>query len=112
MQTQIYKMADTFTDMQLYDRMNSLIKVELFGKEFNITKLVNTFRTIGTYVNLAGNWAVAATGGITGAYQMLVQTIVGRYYDWDDTRRALTFFVTDSFWSGIRNIGNRNYKSK
>lgn len=111
-QTQIYKMADTFTDMQLYDRMNSLIKVELFGKEFNITKLVNTFRTIGTYVNLAGNWAVAATGGITGAYQMLVQTIVGRYYDWDDTRRALTFFVTDSFWSGIRNIGNRNYKSK
>ena len=111
-QTQIYKMADTFIDMQLYDRMNSLIKVELFGKEFNITKLVNTFRTIGTYVNLAANWAVAATGGITGAYQMLVQTIVGRYYDWDDTRRALTFFVTDSFWSGIRNIGNRNYKSK
>lgn len=110
--TQIYQMADTFLDMQLYDRMNSLMKLEMFGKEINITKLVNTFRTIGTYVNLAANWAVAATGGLTGAYNMLVQSIVGRYYDWNDTRNAMRFFVTDMFWQGIRNIGNRNYKSK
>lgn len=111
-QTQMYKMADVFLDMQLYDRKNTMLKYEAFGKVINITKLVNTFKTIGTYVNLAGNWAVAATGGVTSAYQMLVQTMVGRYYDWDDTRRALTYFVTTSFWDGVRNIGNRNYKSK
>ena len=65
-------MLDTFLDMQLYDRQNTLIKYSLFGKEFNVTKMVNAFRTFGTYLNLAGNWAVAATGGFTASYNMLV----------------------------------------
>ena len=110
--TQLYKMADTFIDMQLYDRLNSAIKWELFGKEFDVTKIVKTLQTVGTYVNLGFNFAVAATGGFTAAYQMLVQTIVGRYYDVHDAKRAFTFFITNTFWNGIANIGNRNYKSK
>lgn len=108
--TNIYQMLDTFLDMQLYDRQNTLIKYNLFGREFNVTKLVNAFRTFGTYLNLAGNWAVAATGGFTAAYNMLVQSVVGRYWDMHDTLNAMRYFVTTSFWDGIKGIGNRNYK--
>lgn len=110
--TNMYQMLDTFLDMQLYDRQNTLIKYSLFGKEFNVTKMVNAFKTFGTYLNLAGNWAVAATGGFTASYNMLVQSIVGRYWDWHDTLNAMRYFVTTSFWDGIRGIGNRNYKGK
>ena len=99
-------------DMHIYGMQSKAIKWKLFNREVDITKTVKLLGSFATAVNLMLNWAVAATGLLTSGYQMLVQTVVGRYYDWNDTINAMRFFVTDMFWTGVRNIGNRHYKSK
>lgn len=111
-ETQIYKMADSFMDMHIYGMQSKAIKWNLFGREVDITKTVKLLGSFATAVNLMMNYAVAATGMFTSGYQMLVQSVVGRYWDGHDTLNAMKFFVTDMFWTGIRNIGNRHYKSK
>ena len=111
-ETQVFKMADQFMDMHIYGMQSKAIKWKLFNREVDITKTVKLLGSFATAVNLMLNWAVAATGLLTSGYQMLVQTVVGRYYDWNDTINAMRFFVTDMFWTGVRNIGNRHYKSK
>ena len=110
--TQIYQMADSFMDMHIYGMQSKAIKWNLFGREVDVTKTVKLLGSFATAVNLMMNYAVAATGMFTSGYQMLVQSVVGRYWDGHDTLNAMKFFVTDMFWTGIRNIGNRNYKSK
>ena len=107
-ETQVFKMADQFMDMHIYGMQSKAIKWKLFNREVDITKTVKLLGSFATAVNLMLNWAVAATGLLTSGYQMLVQTVVGRYYDWNDTINAMRFFVTDMFWTGVRNIGNRH----
>ena len=111
-ETQIYKMADQFMDMHIYGMQSRAIKWKLFNREVDITKTVKLLGSFATSVNLMMNYAVATTGMFTSGYQMLVQSVVGRYWDGYDTLNAMKFFVTDMFWTGIRNIGNRHYKSK
>lgn len=110
--TDIFQMADQFIDTHIYGMTNRAIKWRLFGREVDVTKTVKLLGSFATSVNLMMNYAVAATGLFTSGYQMLVQTCVGRYWDVNDTWNAARFFVTDMFWTGIRNIGNRHYKSK
>lgn len=110
--TDIFQMADQFIDTHIYGMTNRAIKWRLFGREVDVTKTVKLLGSFATSVNLMMNYAVAATGLFTSGYQMLVQTCVGRYWDVNDTFNAARFFVTDMFWTGIRNIGNRHYKSK
>ena len=106
--------APTYSKWQthIYGMTNRAIKWRLFGREVDVTKTVKLLGSFATSVNLMMNYVVAATGLFTSGYQMLVQTCVGRYWDVNDTWNAARFFVTDMFWTGIRNIGNRHYKSK
>lgn len=110
--TNMYKMVDMYIDKNIYGVTTQTIKLPLFGYDVDISKAVRTFGKMATGINLMFNFAVAATSGLTSAYNILMQTVVGRYYDVHDTLKAMRFFVTDMFWAGIRNVGNRHYKSK
>lgn len=137
-----YKMASSFIDMNLYDIKNKVAEItigkpndngkifgvlpqhfHLFGLNFmpyvdikprtvDITKLLNILRRVGTSVNLGLNFVCAFTGGITALYSHTVNALVGRYYNLIDAGYALKDMLSDILLNVINRTGIVRYKPR
>lgn len=110
-ETNIYKFAEKFINMNVYDVKLNAITVSIGKREYNITKILNALRVFGTLRNLGLNYACAFTGFFTALHSHLVNILTGRYYDFNDAAHGFADMVYDLFRYGI-NAGNRNYKSQ
>lgn len=110
-ETNIYKFAEKFINMNVYDVKLNAITVAIGKREYNVTKLLNSLRVFGTLRNLGLNYACAFTGFFTALHSHLVNAITGRYYDFEDAVHGFTDMIYDLFRYGI-NAGNKNYKSE
>lgn len=137
-ESNLYKMASSFIDMNLYDIKNQNVEITigkpnekgkvfgflpsefyLFGihgapyiqikpRTVNITKLMNILRQVGVSVNLGLNLACAFTGGVTALYTHITNMLVGRYYNGVDAGYALKNMLNDI----ILNVMNRTGVTK
>lgn len=110
-ETNIYKFAEKFINMNVYDVKLNSITFSIKDREYNISKLLNMLRAFGTLRNLGLNYACAFTGFFTALHSHLVNVITGRFYDFEDAVNGFKDMIYDTFKYGI-NAGNRNYKSQ
>lgn len=110
-ETNIYKFAEKFINMNVYDVKLNSITFSIKDREYNISKLLNMLRAFGTLRNLGLNYACAFTGFFTALHSHLVNVITGRFYDFEDAVNGFKDMIYDTFRYGI-NAGNRNYKSQ
>lgn len=124
--TNIYKFAEQFIAMNLYNVQTNALTISigehnfnLFGKEINVkareinmTKILSGIKTLGTLRNLGLSMWIAGTGFFTASHNHIVQMLIGRYYTLGDAISATKSLVWDLFKYGWRTVGNQNYKSK
>lgn len=108
--TNIYKMAEKFINMNVYDVQTNNLSITVFNKEVNFTKLLQTLKNYGTLVNLGLNFSCSFTGFFTALHNHLSNTIAGRYYTFSDSLNAFKDMVWDLLRHGLC-AGNRHYKS-
>ena len=110
-ESNVYKMAKAFVDMNLYDAQNTNVTVKPFGREVNITKLLSILRVLGTTRNLALNIACALTGGFTALYSHIVNQLVGRYYNPVDAWFGFKDMISDTLIGTARVLGLTGHKT-
>lgn len=110
--TNIYKFVEKFIDMNIYDVKTNAMTFTVKGREVNLTKALTKFKALGTLRNLAWSLWISGTGLFTAMHNMLVQSIVGRYYDFDDSVNATKEMALHLLYHSWRTVGNKNYKSK
>ena len=111
-ETNIYKMAEKFISMNIYDVQTNSYQIKLFNRDINLSKLALMLKKFGTTVNLGLNMFCAFTGWFTALHAHLSNIISGRYYNFDNAYHAFTDIVYDMFRHGINSIGNKNYSSE
>lgn len=109
--TNIYKFAEKFLNMNLYGIQTNNLTINIKGRDVNFAKLMKTITGYGTVRNLALNFYCAATGFFTALHAHLVKAAVGRYYDFHDAGAAFKDMVWDLLKYGI-NTGCKTYKSQ
>lgn len=109
-ETNVYKMAEKFINMNVYDVKTNNMVITIRGKKVNISRLLSKFKNYATLVNLGLNFACAATGFFTAMHNYFSQLIGGRYYDFNDSVNAFKDLIWDLIRHGL-SVGNRNYKS-
>lgn len=110
-ESNVYKMAKAFVDMNLYDAQNMNATIKPFGKEINITKLLSILRALGTTRNLGLNIMCALTGGFTALYSHIVNSLVGRYYNPIDAWFGFKDMISDTLIGMFRVIGLTGHKT-
>lgn len=111
-ETNIYKFAEKFINMNIYDVQTNSISRTIMGREVNISKLLLMAKSMGTTINLGANFACAFTGFFTAMHAHLSNIISGRYYDFPTALHAFADMIYDLFRHGINNVANSNYKSQ
>lgn len=109
--TNIYKFAEKFINMNLYDVKTNALSISIKDREISITKLLKTITGYGTLRNLGLNFACAFTGFFTAAHAHLVNSLTGRYYTFSNAVSAFKDIVFDLFKHGL-SVGSRTYKSE
>lgn len=109
--TNIYKFAQQFLNMNLYGIQTNSIIINIGNKEIDITKLINKARKLGTTVNLGLNYACAFTGFLTAMHSHIMNAYVGRYYNFNDYFHSFYDIIIDLFKYGP-SLGRRQYKSE
>lgn len=109
--TNIYKFAEKFINMNLYDVKTNALSISIKDREISITKLLKTITGYGTLRNLGLNFACAFTGFFTAAHAHLVNSLTGRYYTFGNAVSAFKDIVFDLFKHGL-SVGSRTYKSE
>lgn len=109
--TNIYKFAEKFINMNLYDVKTNALSISIKDREISITKLLKTITGYGTLRNLGLNFACAFTGFFTAAHAHLVNSLTGRYYTFGNAVSAFKDVVFDLFKHGL-SVGSRTYKSE
>lgn len=109
--TNLYKFAEKFINMNLYDVKVNALSFNVANREISLTKLLNSIRIYGTTRNLGLNFACAFTGFFTAMHAHLVNLMVGRYYNWNDALHAFKDLVFDLFKHGL-SVGSRTYTSE
>lgn len=74
-------------------------------KEIDVTKALQILKVLGTARNLALNIPVALTGMTTALHSHIINSLVGRYYNFVDSTYAVKDIVNDIFINCIRNLG-------
>ena len=76
-------------DRILYGRKVNPIQTEIFGKEINVSKLLNLLRSFITKVNLSGNiWSIA-TSFFTDTTYTTMESKLGRFFNTKNLRFAI-----------------------
>ena len=109
--TNIYKMAENFINMNVYDVKTNNLTISIAGKKVNITKMLQWLKNRGTLVNLGLNFSCAFTGFFTALHSFLCNIVSGRYYTFSDAVNATKDIVWDLLRHGI-SAGSSNYKSE
>lgn len=109
--TNLYKFAENFINMNLYDVKTNSLSISIGQREVNLTKILKTLTGYGTLRNLGLNFACAATGFFTALHAHIVNSITGRYYTFDNACSAFKDIVFDLFKHGF-SAGSRTYKSE
>lgn len=110
-ETNVYKMAEKFINMNIYDVQTNNLTINVFNREINFTKLLQKLKNYGTLVNLGLNFSCAFTGFFTALHSHLSNIASGRFYTFFDALNAFKDMVWDLIRYGI-SAGNRNYKSQ
>lgn len=109
--TNVYQQAQLLVDRILYGRKVNPIQVEIFGKEINVSKLLNLLRSFITKVNLSGNiWSIA-TSFFTDTTYTTMESKLGRFFNTKNLRFAIQEFQRQ-LPSMMENIGNPVPKGK
>lgn len=109
--TNVYKMAEKFINMNVYDVQTDNFSITIGHKQVNFTKLLQMLKNYGTLVNLGLNFACAFTGFFTALHSHLSNIISGRYYTFNDSLNAFKDMIWDLLRHGL-SAGDRNYKSE
>lgn len=109
--TNVYQQAQLLVDRILYGRKVNPIQTEIFGKEINVSKLLNLLRSFITKVNLSGNiWSIA-TSFFTDTTYTTMESKLGRFFNTKNLRFAIQEFQRQ-LPSMMENIGNPVPKGK
>ena len=101
----IYKQAQLLVDRLMYGRNMTPITVEIGGKEINVSKMANEILELVRKTNLSGNiWSIA-TSFFTDSTYTTLEAKLGRFFDMDDLRFAISEFQKQ-FPDMLNNIGN------
>lgn len=110
--TQAYAMFKDFLNQHYYGiRMNMRrVTVNILGYEVDITKLVYMFNVFLTTMNLALSPFVAATGGLTGQLNLLIEGAVGQYIDMNSYKYAQKEITRlgPSYWHDLGSLSRNN----
>ena len=109
--TNVYQQAQLLVDRILYGRKMNPIHTEIFGKDINVSKLLNIIRSFITKVNLSGNiWSIA-TSFFTDATYTTMESQLGRFFNKRNLRFAIEEFQRQ-LPKMMSNIGNPEPKGK
>lgn len=132
--TNMYKFAQEFINMNLYDIKNKNVSItygdnpagkllgmipyqgaflgftpwhyDISGKrEINVTKLFSVLRALGTARNLALNIPCALTGFTTALHAHIINSLVSRYYNPVDAAYAFKDMTVDTLMQLYRGTG-------
>lgn len=110
-ETNTFKYAQKFIDMNVYDIRTTALTFTIKGREFNVTKALGILQAYGTLRNLGLNFACAFTGLFTAIHNHIMNMACGRYYSFSDAFYGFKDLLFDLFTRGI-NAGRKTYKSK
>lgn len=105
-----YKAARQFLDVNMYDIRTQKMEKTLFGKyTIDFSKIAKLFRDMTTAINLGLNQAVALTGFTTSTTAHIVNAITGRRYDITCAAIGAKKFISYLFKNigGAKQIGNQ-----
>lgn len=109
--TNVYQQAQLLVDRILYGRKMTPIHAEIFGKDINVSKLLNLIRSFITKVNLSGNiWSIA-TSFFTDATYTTMESKLGRFFNKRNLRFAMQEFQRQ-LPKMLQDIGNPEPKGK
>lgn len=110
-ETNLYKFAEKFININLYDVKTNALSISINDREVSITKILKKITGYGTLRNLGLNFACAFTGLFTAAHAHLVNAVTGRYYTFGNALTAFKDLIFDLFRHGF-SVGRRTYKSE
>lgn len=109
--TNAYKKMEQFMKMHIYGERKEEVNVNWKQHTLSVTKLMSMIRNYTQTVNLAFNITAIEVGALTGMHQALLESLVGRYYTFDDFRRS-TPTVLKNLFHIMMNWGNYRSNNK
>lgn len=109
--TNLYKFAEQFINMNLYDVKTHALSISINGRDVSISKIIKKLIGLGTTRNLGLNFACAGTGFFTALHAHIVNALTGRYYTFGNALAAFKDIIFDLFRYGP-SVGKRTYRSE
>ena len=101
----LYKQAQLLVDRLMYGRNMNQVTANVFGKEFNITKMATMLLDQIRKVNLSGNiWSIG-TSFFTDSTYTTLEAKLGRYFDKEDLSFAIQEY-SRRLPNIMENVGN------
>lgn len=79
--TNVYKEIQHILDMHVYGEKSKAIKINLFGREINLTKVLNAMYNYYSAVHLAFNFNTSLVGFTTGLVSANTEAMLGKYFN-------------------------------
>lgn len=84
----IATLLEGFIDMQIYGKTSSETTVNLFGKEVNLGKAVNTLMGISAFTQIGGNPLLSAANYLTAASNASIEAFASQFFSQKEYQKA------------------------
>jgi hypothetical protein len=93
LESNVYKMLKGFIDEHVYGKQKEEIIQEVFGREVNVTKVMNNLNSWVRNTNLINNWFTMATNLVTSESWRKIEDFIGQHTTQESTTYAMGEFI-------------------